>query len=103
VFCFDNQLYRILADLADELVWISLGHPGTSVENKLSVLTEFYRGQFKDRIENLMNYWQSHVDVEVTEWGVKKMKTKRGSCNLGAKRIWLNLDLLKSPSSAWNI
>jgi predicted metal-dependent hydrolase len=72
-------------------------NPGTSVENKLSALTEFYRTQLKDRIGKLINHWQIHVDVEVAEWSVKKMKTKWGSCNISAKRIWLNLELAKKP------
>ena len=28
---------------------------------------------------------------------IKKMKTKWGSCNIQAKRIWLNLELAKKP------
>jgi len=31
-------------------------------------------------------------------WGMKKMKTKWGSCNPTAKRIWLNLELAKKPA-----
>ena len=31
------------------------------------------------------------------------MKTKWGSCKIAARRIWLNLELAKSPSSAWYI
>jgi predicted metal-dependent hydrolase len=72
-------------------------NPGTSVEKKLSVLTEFYRAQLKVHIEKLINHWQKQVDVEVAEWSVKKMKTKWGSCNISAKRIWLNLELAKKP------
>jgi predicted metal-dependent hydrolase len=34
-----------------------------------------------------------------TTWGVKKMKTKWGSCNIKAARIWLNLELAKKPES----
>jgi len=35
--------------------------------------------------------------VEVAEWGVKRMKTRWGSCNVPARRIWLNLELAKRP------
>ena len=35
--------------------------------------------------------------VQVCEFGVKKMKTKWGSCNRAVKRIWLNLELAKKP------
>ncbi len=73
-------------------------HPGTSVENKMLVLTEFYRTELKEHIEKLIIDWQRHVGVDVADWNVKKMKTKWGSCNLGAKRIWLNLELAKKPS-----
>ena len=29
--------------------------------------------------------------------GIKKMKTKWGTCNIEARRIWLNLELAKKP------
>jgi predicted metal-dependent hydrolase len=72
-------------------------NPGTSVENRTLVLTEFYRTQLKDCIEKLIKHWQSRMGVEVVDWSVKKMKTKWGSCNTRAKRIWLNLELAKKP------
>jgi predicted metal-dependent hydrolase len=34
--------------------------------------------------------------VDVAEWGVKRMKTKWGTCNIEARRIWLNLELAKT-------
>ena len=33
----------------------------------------------------------------VTECRIKKMKTKWGTCNADARRIWLNLELAKKP------
>jgi predicted metal-dependent hydrolase len=30
-------------------------------------------------------------------WGIKRMKTKWGTCNAQARRIWLNLELIKKP------
>ena len=37
------------------------------------------------------------MEVTVEDWQVKQMKTKWGSCNIEAKRIWLNLELAKKP------
>ena len=37
------------------------------------------------------------MDVQVTGWGIKKMKTKWGACSVAARRIWLNLELAKKP------
>jgi len=45
----------------------------------------------------LIDQWQEVIGVEVNEWGVKRMKTKWGSCNINARRIWLNLELAKKP------
>jgi len=37
------------------------------------------------------------MDLPMPEWGIKRMKTKWGSCNIEAKRIWFNLELIKKP------
>ncbi len=42
-------------------------------------------------------HWQPVIGVPVAQWGVKKMKTRWGSCNPVARRIWLNLELAKKP------
>ena len=72
-------------------------NPNTSLDNKHRVLIEFYRAEIKSRIPELLTYWQEQMGVEASGWGVKKMKTKWGSCNTDAKRIWLNLELAKKP------
>lgn len=72
-------------------------NPGTSIENRAVVLNEFYRTELKKQVEKLIPEWQQRMAVEVAGWSVKKMKTKWGSCNVGAKRIWLNLELAKKP------
>lgn len=35
--------------------------------------------------------------TKMKAFGIKKMKTKWGSCNQKARRIWLNLELSKKP------
>ena len=44
-----------------------------------------------------MPRWQKALGVELAGWGIKRMKTKWGSCNPDARRIWLNLELAKKP------
>ena len=41
--------------------------------------------------------WEPVLGVAVEDWGIKRMKTKWGSCNAKARRIWLNLELVKKP------
>ena len=70
---------------------------GTSVDNKMLVLSEYYRQILKERIETLLSVWQPKLEVYPEHWGVRLMKTKWGSCNTASKRIWLNLELAKKP------
>jgi predicted metal-dependent hydrolase len=69
----------------------------TSTESRLKLMNEWYREQLKQVIPKLIDQWQTKIGVVADDWGVKKMKTKWGSCNIEAKRIWLNLDLAKKP------
>jgi predicted metal-dependent hydrolase len=71
--------------------------PGATVEKRKAVLNEWYRQQLKERIPALLAHWQKRMGVVVKDWGVKKMKTRWGSCNAADKRIWLNLELAKKP------
>jgi predicted metal-dependent hydrolase len=72
-------------------------NPGTSTPNRIRVLNEWYRQQIKQQIPNLLNHWQPIIGEQVADWGIKKMKTKWGSCNIKQRRIWLNLELAKKP------
>ena len=72
-------------------------NPATTLENKALVLSSYYRDELKARIAELLPIWEDKIGVIAADWGVKKMKTKWGSCNIQAKRIWLNLELAKKP------
>ena len=48
-------------------------------------------------MQKLLPYWEEKIGVQCNDWGIKKMKTKWGSCNTSQKRIWLNLELAKKP------
>jgi len=45
-----------------------------------------------------INKWESKMGVTVSEFAIKKMRTKWGTCNANAGRIWLNLELAKKPT-----
>jgi predicted metal-dependent hydrolase len=70
---------------------------GTTAERRRQILQDWYRQQLRELIPLLLNKWQEALGVQVTEWRIKKMKTKWGSCNFKARRIWLNLELAKKP------
>lgn len=72
--------------------------PGTSREKREAVLHRWYRQRLREQIPQLIAKWEPEVGVTVAEWGIKKMKTLWGSCNVDARRIWLNLELAKKPA-----
>jgi predicted metal-dependent hydrolase len=71
--------------------------PGSSAEHREVVLLHWYREQLKALIPPLLEKWQPILGVKAAGWGVKKMKTKWGSCNPTSRRVWFNLELAKKP------
>lgn len=69
--------------------------PATTRENRALVVNAWYRRQVKQAVAVLLDKWQPIVGKQVKSWGVKKMKTKWGSCNITDRRIWINLELAK--------
>jgi predicted metal-dependent hydrolase len=73
---------------------------GSDSARRERVLLEWYRGQLKTLIPPIIAQWEPVLGVGVSAWGVKRMKTRWGSCNIKARRIWLNLELAKRPISS---
>jgi predicted metal-dependent hydrolase len=71
--------------------------PDYTQEQRENVMTNWYRKNLKEQIPPLIVKWQKEIGIEDVQWEVKKMKTKWGTCNREAKRIWLNLELAKKP------
>jgi predicted metal-dependent hydrolase len=66
-------------------------------QQRASILAKWYRDRLKEQIPGLIKIWEQKIGVEVNAWGIKQMKTRWGSCNIRARRIWLNLELAKKP------
>ena len=71
--------------------------PGTTRDKRQQILNDWYRRYMKEIIPDLIQKWEPTIGVRVNDWGVKKMKTRWGSCNIRDRRVWLNLDLAKKP------
>lgn len=72
--------------------------PGTDAGQREAALLYWHREQLRLLIPPLLEKWQPALGVRVAECGIKRMKTKWGSCNRSAGRIWLNLELAKKPA-----
>ncbi|MBA3702352.1 MAG: SprT family zinc-dependent metalloprotease [Rubrobacter sp.] len=69
--------------------------PGTDRDRREQLLNAWYRRRMKELVPDLIAKWQPIIGVEVADWGIKKMKTRWGSCNTRDNRVWLNLELAK--------
>jgi predicted metal-dependent hydrolase len=73
--------------------------PGCDRYTRETILRQWYRTQLRAQIPSLLAKWEPKVCVMAAEVRIKKMKTRWGSCNASARRIWLNLELAKKPFS----
>ncbi|MEJ5200659.1 MAG: SprT family zinc-dependent metalloprotease [Anaerolineales bacterium] len=97
--------YRLQVEEADLPPHIQIGggklllrvRPDTPPEKRLAIFNAWYRAELKARIPALLEKWLPVIGVELSAWGVKRMKTRWGTCNTAQKRIWLNLELAKKP------
>jgi predicted metal-dependent hydrolase len=71
--------------------------PSTDAKKRHAIMDEWYRSELKEIVPAIIKKWEKKMGVSLNEFAIKKMKTKWGTCNREAKRIWLNLELAKKP------
>ncbi len=69
--------------------------PSADVDARERVLQRWYRDRLRELLPPLLEKWEAKLGVQVSAWGIKRMKTKWGSCNAKAGRVWFNLELVK--------
>jgi predicted metal-dependent hydrolase len=71
--------------------------PNSTFGRREQVLLDWYRSELRNVSKEPLEVWQKRIGVTVASWGIKRMKTRWGTCNQRAARIWLNLELVKKP------
>jgi predicted metal-dependent hydrolase len=71
--------------------------PNSCRSKRKETLDEWYRTELKKILPAIIKKWEDVIGVQSNDYGIKKMRTKWGTCNREAKRIWLNLELAKKP------
>ena len=80
--------------------WMELRvRPDTGRDAREAMLYTWYRGQLRERIPEMVAKWEPRIGVKVADWRIRRMKTRWGTCNPEASRIWLNSELAKKPVS----
>ena len=71
--------------------------PRASRKAREELIDNFYRTELEKCVPQLIKKWQHVVGVTILDWRIRKMKTRWGTCNPRARRIWINLELAKRP------
>jgi predicted metal-dependent hydrolase len=71
--------------------------PGSDASAREKAMSRWYRQQLRGVAHPLVAKWSGLIGVAEPDWGIKRMKTKWGSCSKASRRIWLNLELAKKP------
>ena len=80
--------------------WMEMRVRPSAVRNaREAILYKWYRQRLHERIPEMVAKWEPKIGVTVTEWRIRRMKTRWGTCNQEAGRIWLNSELAKKPVS----
>jgi hypothetical protein len=67
------------------------------VAQRTIAFRRWYRAELRALVPALLAQWEQRLGVKASGWGIRRMKTKWGSCNSKARRVWLNLELAKKP------
>jgi predicted metal-dependent hydrolase len=61
--------------------------PGMNNEYRENLLLKWYRRLLREQIPDLLAKWEPIVGLQVASCGIKRMKTRWGTCNIEARRI----------------
>ena len=64
---------------------------------KIKLLEKFYRQNLQEILQKFIKKWQVILQIEANFVGIKKMRTRYGSCNARKKNIWISLNLIHYP------
>ncbi|MDE0102755.1 MAG: SprT family zinc-dependent metalloprotease [Bryobacterales bacterium] len=71
--------------------------PTAGRDAREAILYRWYRARLRDRVPKILSEWEPRIGVRVADWRIRRMKTRWGTCNVAARRIWLNAELAKKP------
>jgi len=102
---YQGKRHRLNIQLHDGRPAVLLRHdtlelyvsPEHGSDYREALLYNWYRRQLKEQLPELVAKWEQIIGVQVAECKIKRMKTRWGTCNPLARRIWLNLELIKKP------
>ncbi len=87
---FTDYEHKIIIHINNEL----------SIDEYSKLLNQFYRFELMKILTPMVSKWQKIMNLKSEFIGIRKMKTKWGSCNFIKARLWFSLELAKKPLEA---
>ncbi|MDD2745855.1 MAG: SprT family zinc-dependent metalloprotease [Candidatus Gracilibacteria bacterium] len=69
----------------------------STFEQRESAIFAWQRNELHRLVPALISKWEPIMGVAVNKFGIRRMKTRWGTCNIRTRKIWLNLELAKQP------
>lgn len=66
-------------------------------QDRGQIVTSYLRKVLYNKAIEFINKYEKIMGVHAEQLRIKKMKTRWGTCNIEAKRIWINYELIKYP------
>lgn len=71
--------------------------PNASLEQKQKTLYNWYKKQLEAKVIELIYQYAKVIGINDVNFGIRKMKTKWGTCNIEKRTLWFNIELAKKP------
>lgn len=71
--------------------------PKATLEQKHNTLYNWYRSRLDCLVGNLIVTYAKEMSLSDIHFGIRKMKTKWGTCNIDKRMLWFNIELAKKP------
>ena len=73
--------------------------PEVTSEDRARLLDRWHRERLREVVPPILDRLAGELGVDAPTWGIKRMKTRWGTCNPKDRRIWLNTELVKKAPS----
>jgi predicted metal-dependent hydrolase len=71
--------------------------PSATLVQKGNTLYNWYKRELKTIISNLVVAYSKQMNLTDINFGIRKEKTKWGSCSIQKRMLWFNVELAKKP------
>lgn len=96
IICVQAKAHSISVDRVQGRLRIAI--PDIEDEQSIrSLLNRWLRNQLHQRISQRLPVFEALSHTCVKEWRIKAMKTRWGTCNFKAGRVWINAELVQLP------